>query len=122
MYQFKEVKLKNAKKQGTVLAIGFDEPAYAIVGEFLMSDASMFDYAIIKDIEAVLNDEKEVVKTSGNRCALTIRKDTTKIEDLLDGMFDDVVTYEPIVMSTKELKHLTNVWKQKAVKFAKKLR
>lgn len=120
MYTFKEVKLKNAGKQKSILAIEFDDPTYAIVAEFLMSDASMFDYHILNEIDVVLAGKRINLKSNGNRCALTIGIGTTKIEDLLDGMFDDIVTHQPLEISTKELKHLINVWKQKSAKLHKK--
>ncbi len=54
MYQFRTVTLKNGKQTKEVLVIEFTNPAMQIVGEFLMADASLLDYTVLKDIHDVL--------------------------------------------------------------------
>lgn len=117
MYHFKEVQLKNAAVERKVLVIEFAEPRLAIVAEFLMSDASLLGFHVLEEIDRVLAGEVESITTSGNRCSLVINEKTTVIEDLLEGMFDDFETFETAELSTRELRELIIIWREKSSAF-----
>lgn len=117
MYAFKEVVLKNDNAEKTILVIEFADPKYAIVGEFLMADASLLDYSILEKLDNVLTGEVETVATSGNRCSLVISQETTLIEDLLEDMFVDFESYEAVKIPTQELKELILVWREKSTTY-----
>lgn len=120
MYEFKEVVLKNDNTEKIILVIEFTNPKYAIVAEFLMSDASLMNYAVLDEIDKILSGEVNTYSTSGNRCSLEIGQETTLIEDLLEDMFDDFEAYEAVEISTEELKELILVWREKSTAFLEK--
>lgn len=101
-----------------VLHIVFDDPQMEIIGAFLNDDASMLDYQVLRLIDDVLAGKSKVEKTSGNRCALTITRETTVVEDLLEDMFDDMTTYPSYEIETKQLQALLVMWKDKRETFA----
>lgn len=118
MYHFKETILKNKTMEKKVLHIVFDDPQMEIIGAFLNDDASMLDYQVLRLIDDVLAGKSKVEKTSGNRCALTITRETTVVEDLLEDMFDDMTTYPSYEIETKQLQALLVMWKDKRETFA----
>lgn len=120
MYQFREVELKNKKMIKKVLVIEFDQEDMAIVAEFLMTDASLLDYSILRQIDKVLSGEHNCEKANGNRFNLVIKPDTTRMEDLFEGLFDDFVTYPTYEMSTKTLRELIVMWRDKKDTFERK--
>lgn len=113
MYQFREVVLRNKTIEKKVLVIEFDEADKAIVAEFLMTDASMLKYSVLKTINHVLSGVSEYEKTSGNRYGLVIKRDKTQIEDLFEGLFDDFDTYPSYRVDTAELRDLIIMWRDK---------
>ena len=113
MYEIREVIVNNRDEQRSIFVIHFSDSKYDIVGEYLMTDGPMMSYKILEDIESVLNGEQEVAQVSGNRCALQITKELTKIEDLFDGLFDDLDTYPSVEIETSLLKDLIEMWKEK---------
>ncbi|TXL64401.1 hypothetical protein FHP05_08735 [Cerasibacillus terrae] len=120
MYQFRTVTLKNGKQTKEVLVIEFTNPAMQIVGEFLMADASLLDYTVLKDIHDVLAKKVDEKQFSGNRCALTIKEDKTVIDDLWEGLYGDLETLPAYEMETVQLKKLIEMWKTKKEVFYKK--
>lgn len=113
MYQIREVILKNGQVERKRLVIEFSDPAQAIVGAFLMTDASLLNYSVLDDLNKVLAKESDYVESSGNRCCLEIRVDKTHLVDLFDGLFTDVDTFPSYEMKTKELRDLVLMWKEK---------
>src|SRR5699024_12552385 len=90
MYQLRELTLQNQDKEKRILVIDFDDPAMDIVSEFLMSDATLLNAVVLDDINAVLNEGRETVETSGNRCGLVIGKKYTDIYDLFADILVDL--------------------------------
>lgn len=112
LYQLKEVILKNGTHERKRLVIEFLDPNMAIVGEFLMTDANLLQGQILMEIDKVLSEEEPSITSTGNRCALEIKRHKTVIEDLFAGMdeVDALPTYE---IDTKELKNLILMWREK---------
>lgn len=119
MYQIKEITLKNGAMQRKSLAIYFDDPNMAIVGEFLMADAPMMNAVILDEIDRVLDGETPYAASSGNRCKWEIKADTTLIYDLLDGL-DGVDTYSSSEVETRKLRRLIVMWLEALAAFKKK--
>lgn len=117
MYRFKEITLKNGPNEKKVLVIDFEDPKMAIVGEFLMTDAPLLNYSILKDIEHVRSGASNYEESSGNRCALFIRKDTTQIEDLFAGIIDEEDVFSSYEIGTEELSDLVHMWREKKATF-----
>src|SRR5690625_393537 len=117
MYHFKEVVLKNKGIQKKRLVIVFDDDDKAMISEFLMSDALMFESELITDVEAVLNGRKSPFTSSGNRCTITVGQRVTTIEDLFADMYDNVPSYEPITIETELLLHTMKDWIEKLTAF-----
>lgn len=118
MYEFREVTMKNGLYKRKTLAIDFENPKMAIVGEFLMTDATLLSGKVIVEIDLVLLGEKEVNVVSGNRCGLEIRSDKTIITDLFDDI-EDTLQYESFTISTIELRELIVMWLEKLLEFQK---
>lgn len=113
MYHIREVILKNNQVERKRLVIEFDDPAQAIVGEFLMADASLLHFSVLDELNHVLSGKSDHVESSGNRCALEIRSDKTLIEDLFEGMFANFDTLPAYEIETGELRDLVAMWKEK---------
>lgn len=113
MYQIREVTLKNKHEERKRLVIEFEDPAQAIVGEFLMTDASLLNYSVLEDLNKVIAKECTNLESSGNRCFLKIKPDKTYLEDLFEGLFTDVDTLPPYEINTKKLRDLVVMWKEK---------
>lgn len=114
MYQFKEITLKNQAKEKKVLVIEFAKKEMGIVAEFLMTDASLLDYEVLDIIDSVLTSESRQETFSGNRCFLYIKKNTTRIEDLFEDMFEGLDTFPAYEIDTKELRKLIETWKSES--------
>src|SRR5699024_5753273 len=106
MYQIREVILQNKHMERKRLIIEFADPAKAIVGEFLMRDASLLNFSILEDLNKVISKESNYIESSGNRCVLKITPNTTYIEDLYEGLFADFDTLPSYEIDTKELRDL----------------
>src|SRR5690625_604354 len=117
MYEIKEITLENKKQQKLKrLVIEFEDPKMAIVGEFLMADAPLLRGEVLQTFEQVLTGENAFAKSSGNRCTLMIRPDTTTIKDLFEEM-EGVDFYPKYEMETKKLRDLTAMWLHRLGKF-----
>ncbi len=113
MYHIREVILKHKHAERKRLIIEFEDPALAIVGEFLMTDASMLNFSVLDELNKVLTGKRDYIESSGNRCSLEIRSDQTRIEDLFEDMFANFDTLPPYEIDTKELRDLVVMWKEK---------
>ncbi|MBM7601572.1 hypothetical protein JOC34_004000 [Virgibacillus halotolerans] len=120
MYQIKEIPLKNGAMRRKSLAIYFDDPAMAIVGEFLMADAPIMNAAILNEIDGVLDGETDDATSSGNRCKLEVKSDKTLIYDLFDE-FDGVDAYLPCEIDTRKLRALIVMWLDELAAFKKRM-
>src|SRR5699024_8096036 len=89
MYHIREVILKSEQAERKRLIIEFIDPAQAIVGEFLMMDASMLNFSVLEDLNKVLSKESKYIESSGNRCYLKINPEKTRLEDLYEGLYTD---------------------------------
>ena len=116
MYHFREVVFKNEPTERKALVIEFDDPKMGIVGEFLMTDSSLLNYSVLDDLDKVLSGERDYIESSGNRCALEIKKDKTLMTDLFEGLFDGFDTFPMYEINTQELKDLIVMWKEKVEK------
>lgn len=112
MYTLREVVLKNGPHERKSLVIDFTDPNMDVVGEFLMTDASLLNYEVLRLIDHVLSRHKIEERISGNRCSLTITAAYTRIEDLFVDMFEDVQTYPTYDIETTLLKNLIHMWKK----------
>ncbi len=117
MYTIREVSLQHGDHQRKRSVITFKDRKKQIVGEFLMSDAPMMDFAIIHDIQVVLRGEEQSITRNGNRCTITITKEITHIEDLYTDLYEGLHTYAPYVMDTKEALTLIRMWKSHLKQF-----
>ncbi|MEI3614644.1 hypothetical protein [Pseudogracilibacillus sp. SO30301A] len=106
MYQIREILLKNGTHEVKRKVIEFDDSSMQIVGEFLMADAPLLGGEILQEIDSVLTGERDVVKSSGNRCSVSIQADITLLEDLFE-------IYPPYNIDTKKLRDLTEMWLDK---------
>lgn len=107
-YKIREIELKNNQISRTRTIIEFEDESDAIVAEFLMADAALLNYQVIKDVEAILAGEKEEIQSVGNRTKITIRKSETIIEDT----FDDEYELEAVCLDTKDFQALLKEWFQ----------
>lgn len=112
MYAIKEITLQQGQHERKRSVITFKEREKQIVGEFLMSDAPMLEFAIIQDIDIVLRGEESYILRSGNRCSVKITKDRTYIEDLYTDLYEGLHTYAPYEMDTNEVLSLVHMWKK----------
>lgn len=119
MYHIREVILKSEQAERKRLIIEFDDPNRAIVGEFLMTDASLLNFSVLDELNKVLFGERDYIESSGNRCSLEIRSNQTLIEDLLAGLFTDFDTFPAYEMDTKELRDLVVMWKKESEELKK---
>lgn len=113
MYEIREIAVKRGEEERSLWVIEFEDSSYDIIGEFLMTDAPTKNYRILEDLNKVLNEEEISIKISGNRCSLKISKNQTKMEDLFDGLFEDLETYSPIEIDTQFLRDLILEWKER---------
>lgn len=113
MYHIKEMTFKNEPTERKALVIEFDDSRMDIVGEFLMTDASLVNYSVLEEIEKVLSGRIDHVESSGNRCFLDIKKDKTLMNDLFEGMFDGFDTFLPYEIDTIVLRDLIVMWREK---------
>lgn len=118
MYRIREIILKNGSVERKDLVIQFDDPKMDIVGEFLMADARLLQAAILDDIDRVLAGGKDFIASSGNRCKLEINAVTTWMYDLFEDL-DDVNTFSPYEIDTRELRRLVIMWLDKLEVFKK---
>ena len=114
MYQIKEKILRNGDHERKILTIQFDQPEMAIVGEFLMTDASLLKYQVLDKIDLVLSHEERIDYYTRNRCYLTIEYKKTKIEDLYEGIHECILPSYTI--ATEKLLRLIKMWRAKKEK------
>ncbi|MBA4538846.1 hypothetical protein H1Z61_17470 [Bacillus aquiflavi] len=60
----------------------------------MITEATQFNDWIIEDVDKVLFGESDCEAFSGNRSVVKIKRDTTVIEDFLEGMYDDCKTFQ----------------------------
>lgn len=119
MYEIKEITLKNGETERNELVIEFTDPKMAIIGEFLMADASLLDTLVVKEIDRVLAGETDMIVSGGNRCRLVIKAEQTRISDLLEG-YEDVETLPAYTIDTNELKLLIMMWLERLREWKRK--
>src|SRR5699024_1410767 len=88
MYEIREIELKNDQHVKKRLVITFKNPEEEIIGVFLMTDAPMYHFELIEDIEAVLSGRKKGFTHAGNRCEIEVDVDETIISDLFEDMVE----------------------------------
>lgn len=112
MYTIREVSLQHGAHERKRSVITFNEQKMKIFGEFLMSDAPLMSFAIIHDIELVLQGVEKSISRNGNRCTTTITQDRIYIEDLYTDLYEGLHTYRPCSMDTNEALLLIQMWKK----------
>lgn len=116
-YELKEITLHHKDRTRRKLVIEFSNPNFAIFGEYLMVDAPLLNWHILKEIKYVLANEKERVTSSGNRTIITITKEKTVIEDLLDGLADEDDLLAPVIIETETFYDVLVKWYDAVAKF-----
>lgn len=116
MYELKEVTLRNKNIEKKRLVIKFEDEKYAILAEFLMSDAMLLSEELTLAFKQVNNEEKIIL--TGNRCAVEIESTQTKIVDLFAEY--DSGAYQPLNISTNEFENYISIWHEELNKFNKK--
>ena len=111
MYTIREVSLQHGAHERKRSVITFQERDKQIIGEFLMSDAPMMNFAIIHDLLVVLRGDEQSITRNGNRCSIKITKEQTYIEDLYTDLYEGLHTYAPYTMDTNEILALVRMWK-----------
>lgn len=117
MYELNEIILKNDKYEKKRLVIKFHKESYAILAEFLMSDAHLLKSELELAENEIFVDFKDKIKLSGNRCSVEIDKEVTVITDLF--MDIDEGGYEELKLATNEFFNYVNMWTEKTSKFNK---
>lgn len=120
MYQLREVTLTNNSRERKVLVIEFTDPQKAIIAEFLMSDAHLLQGKVVRDIDTVLSGKRDYLKSTGNRCALEITRETTQITDLFANINEDFTALDSYNISTSKLRGLIVMWLAELAKFKEK--
>lgn len=106
MYTLKEIVLRNKTNEKKRLVIEFADPKKAIVAEFLMVDAPMYNEELLNDIQNIVCGKEKQIKKVGNRCKLEITKHTSLIQDL----YEDNTALPSYQMETLALKELVMKW------------
>lgn len=115
MYEFKEITLRNAKHEKKRLVINFKDPKYAILAEFLMSDAHLLREEIAQAKNKISKNIKSKIMFSGNRCAVEIENGVTEITDLY--MDEEDGGYETLNLPTQEFFVFVNMWSEAIANF-----
>lgn len=119
MYHIRDVVLKNKTQIKKRPVIEFDDPEKAIIGEFLMVDAPLDDWAILDAIGEVLEGGIPERQMSGNRCKIVMTAEKTYVYDLFSDKVD-VLTFSDCTMETETLQELMMMWKKEVETYRKK--
>ena len=117
MYELKEITLKNKGYEKKRLVINFFEAKYAILAEFLMSDAKLLSHELELAFDKVATDRADKVVMSGNRCAVEIKKNETEITDLFEDLNQE--GFQSLVISTESFHEYLNIWQKHLIEFNK---
>lgn len=99
------------------LAVSVDMENGSILGSFLYSEVGSFEAWIGEHFRKVLSGDSELEEMAGNVCRLEIRRDLTRIYDMLDEEEDE----EPFCeVGTRELLELMEEWIAKRRSFFEK--
>lgn len=114
-YKLRQVDLAHSRK-----TLAIDLPVeLAVVETFLMSDINQGSKnSFLKAIDRVLNGESEYQEITGNVCCLEIRKNTTKVINVLAEFTDENIDSECLI-ETAELRKLIETWLDAKSKFDK---
>lgn len=119
MYEIREVVIGSGKNERKRLIIEFLHPSEAILGEFLMTDASLLNKEILQEIEEVLEGKEDFIIGSGNRCGWKIDREKAIINDLFEGMDPDIPFLPTCTVETVKLYELLHMWLEKRHAFYK---
>lgn len=114
MYEIREIELKNDKHVKRRLVITFEDPQEEIIGVFLMSDAPMYQFELIGDLEAVLSGQREPFVQAGNRCEIEVGVKETVISDLFAHMVEDAAM-PSVTLKTEKLLQYIKMWQEALV-------
>lgn len=117
MYEIRQITLENKGHKVTRLIPDFDNQEMAIVSEFFMSDVELLGEDLINAFDEVMSGFTDEIELTGNRCAIKIREDYSKIEDLLEDLFADTELLESYEMETETLLELILQWKEEVASF-----
>ncbi len=117
MYELKEITLKNKGYEKKRLVIRFFEEKYAILAEFLMSDAKLLSHELELAFDKVRTNRADKIVLTGNRCAVEINKIRTEITDLYEDLNQE--GYQPLTISTEKFHEYVNMWKNHLTEFNK---
>lgn len=109
-YEIKEIQLRNKDTYRKRLIIEFADKSLNILAEFLMVDAPLLNWRIIKDVEGVLSNKKERIQLAGNRTKITVTKKETIIEDLYEDLSDYENKLQQVTLHTAEFQSILQHW------------
>lgn len=115
MYELKEITLKNKGYEKKRLVIRFFEEKYAILAEFLMSDAKLLSNELELAFDKVQSDKADKIVLTGNRCAVEINKTKTEITDLYEDLNQE--GFQPLTISTESFQRYVNMWQKNLIEF-----
>ena len=104
----KEIHNRSHTKVKKRLVAVFEDKRYELLGVFLTSEIKNFYEPFYPKLEAILSDNAEEFYFQGNRCSLTVGKDTTVIEDE-----NDVKNLPTVEINNAELSELIEEWKDR---------
>lgn len=119
MYHIREVVLKNKTQTRKRPIIEFDDPDQAIVGELLMVDAPLENWAILHAIDKVMDGKIPVNYVSGNRFGAEITVEKTYLYDLFSDL-EGVPAYSDYALDTETLRELIIMWEKEVRKYHEK--
>lgn len=109
-YEIKEVELRNNSITKKRRIIQFADEQYEILAEFLMSDAPLMDWQIVREVENVVNGNATSIKSSGNRTHIHVTLEETVLTDLLASIENDFSALQPLRIKTENLYSLLQRW------------
>lgn len=109
-YEIKEVELRNNSITKKRRIIQFADEQYEILAEFLMSDAPLMDWQIVRQVENVINGNATSIKSSGNRTHIHVTLEETVLTDLLSSIEKDFSALQPLRIKTENLYSLLQRW------------
>lgn len=112
-YKLRQVDLAHSRK-----TLAIDLPVeLSVVETFLMSDINQGSkHSFLKAIDRVLNGEAEYQEITGNVCCLEIRKDKTKVINVLAEIANEGIDSECLI-ETDELREFIETWLDAKSKF-----
>ena len=117
-HTYREIVLRNGKREKIKLAVDFEDPDYSLLGIFLATEAGTFHREIAEELDAILQGEKETGEFLGNRCQVVVDGGKAGI---FDAIAEDGVG-RCCFVPTDELRELLAEWKARSAEVKEKNR